>query len=265
MRIIVHSALSRKSRFCPPEPLARGAGSCYDENNERKGRAETRKRVLLCVLALALTLTLLCSCGAPKQKYIAITFDDGPEYVNTAAMLDGLAARGAKATFFIVGQWTPGKGELNRRIEAEGHQLGSHTVSHESLKDMTDEEVRAELEGFKEIMAQFTDQKEFWLRPPFGFCDERVAALCDVPVILWSIDPAAGNVVPADKMTRTILRQARDGAIILMHDTTEANVEASLAAIDALQAKGYTFVTVEELMRVKGVEPQAGKIYRRIK
>ena len=209
---------------------------------------------------------LLCACGgAPKQKYIAITFDDGPEYVNTAAMLDGLAERGAKATFFIVGMWTPGKDELIRRIESEGHQLGSHTVSHESLTDKTDEEVRAELDGFREIMRQFTDQTEFWLRPPFGFCDERVAALCDVPIILWSIDPAAGRVVPAEDMTKTILRQARDGAIILMHDTTEANVEASLAAIDALQAKGYTFVTVQELMRVKGVEPQAGKIYRRIR
>ena len=225
-----------------------------------------RKRIGLCAPALALVLVLLlCACGAPKQKYIAITFDDGPEYVNTAAMLDGLAERGAKATFFLVGQWTPGKDELIRRIETEGHQLGSHTVSHASLVDMTDREIAAELDGFREIMGGFTEQTEFWLRPPFGFCDERVAALCDVPVILWSIDPAAGKTVPAEKMTRTMLRQARDGAIILMHDTTEANVTASLAAIDALQAKGYTFVTVEELMRVKGVEPQPGKIYRRIK
>ena len=223
------------------------------------------RRGLALILA-AVTLALLCACGgAPKQKYIAITFDDGPEYVNTAAMLDGLAARGAKATFFIVGQWTPGKAALISRIENEGHQLGSHTFSHESLTDMTDEEILAELDAFREAMREFTDQTEFWLRPPYGYCDERVASLCGVPIILWSIDPAAGRTVPAEDMTRTILRQARDGAIILMHDTTEANVEASMAAIDALQAKGYTFVTVEELMRVKGVEPQAGKIYRRIR
>lgn len=222
------------------------------------------RRTFSTLLALAL-IVLLCACGAPKEKYIAITFDDGPEYVNTAAMLDGLAARGVKATFFIVGQWTPGKDELIHRITSEGHQLGSHTYSHKSLTDMTDEEVVAELARFKETMREYTEQETFWLRPPFGFCDERVAALCDVPIILWSIDPAAGKTVPAEEMTRIILQQACDGAIILMHDTTEANVEASLAAIDELQTRGYSFVTVQELMRIKGVEPQAGEIYRQVR
>ena len=210
-------------------------------------------------------MTLLCGCGAPKQKYIAITFDDGPDYVCTAAMLDGLAARGAKATFFLVGEWSKGKDELIRRIGDEGHQIGSHTFHHRALPDMSDTLLRAELDGFREAMRAYTDQEEFWLRPPYGFCDDRVAALCGVPIILWSIDPAAGKTVPAEQMASTIVRQARDGEIILMHDTTEANVEASLAAIDALQAKGYVFVTVEELMRFKGVEPQPGRIYRRVR
>lgn len=223
-----------------------------------------KRRFALLLAALTL-IVLLCGCGAQKQKYIAITFDDGPDYVNTAAMLDGLAARGAKATFFLVGQWTKGKGELIRRIGEEGHQIGSHTFSHRSLPEMSDALLRAELDGFRDAVREYTAQEEFWLRPPYGFCDDRVAALCGVPVILWSIDPAAGNTVPAQDMTRDIVRQARDGAIILMHDTTEANVEASLAAIDALQAKGYVFVTVEELMRVKGVEPQPGKIYHSIR
>ena len=269
-----HNAYSNTAAFFPQEGILRLVVACTEKaivlesyTMKWKGERGTLKRIKIIAAALLalILVALLCACGAPKQKYIAITFDDGPEYVNTAAVLDGLAARNAKATFFLVGQWTKGKDELIRRIENDGHQIGCHTVSHEALTDMTDEEVRAELNGFREIMRQYTEQTEFWLRPPYGFCDERVAALCGVPIILWSIDPAAGKNVPAEKMARTIIRQARDGAIILMHDTTEANVEASLAAIDALQAKGYAFVTVEELMRIKGVEPQAGETYRRIR
>ena len=223
-----------------------------------------RRGIIL--IALAALLLLLCACRgqADTPKYIAITFDDGPEYTCSPAMLDGLAARNVRATFFMVGKWTPGKDEIISRVQAEGHQIGSHTVSHERLTEKTDEEILAELSGFEETMNGYTGESGFWLRPPFGACDERVAALCDVPIILWSIDPAAGKTVPAKKMERIIVREARDGAIILMHDTTQANVEASLAAIDRLQKKGYVFVTVEELFAIKGVEPQPGTVYREL-
>ena len=223
---------------------------------------------LFCLLLIAAAFCAFTACGKAGQnepKYIAITFDDGPEYTWTPAMLDGLAERGAKATFFMVGQWTKGKDEVIDRVRAEGHQIGSHTFSHEALTDMSDEEVRSELAHSADTLHSFVEQENFWLRPPYGFCDERVAALCDVPVILWSIDPAAGKTVSADKMERIIVREAKDGAIILMHDTTEANVIASLNAIDKLQEKGYEFVTVEELFQLKGVTPQPGVMYREIK
>ena len=222
------------------------------------------------ILALFLLILVIASLGACDRddpsvpKYIAMTFDDGPEYTWTPAVLDGLAQRGVHATFFMVGKWTPGKDEIIQRIQEEGHQIGCHTMNHESLVDKTDEEVLAELSGYEETMNFYTGLTDFWLRPPFGFVDERVAALCDVPVILWSIDPAAGETVPADKMEKIILKEAKDGAIILMHDTTEANYEAAMAAIDKLMEKGYVFVTVEELFRIKGVEPQPGQVYREI-
>ena len=194
-----------------------------------------------------------------------MTFDDGPEYTWTPAVLDGLAQRGARATFFLVGKWTKGKDEIIRRIRDEGHQIGCHTMNHEPLVDMTDEEVLAELSGYEQTMNGYTGLTDFWLRPPFGFCDGRVAGLCGVPVILWSIDPAAGKTVSAERMEKIILKEARDGDIILMHDTTEANCEAAMAAIDRLMEKGYVFVTVEELFEIKGVEPRPGQIYREIR
>lgn len=226
-------------------------------------------RKTICILLIAAALTALCACGignkANEPKFIAITFDDGPEYTWTPAMLDGLAERNVKATFFMVGQWTPGKDEIISRIQAEGHQIGSHTVSHERLTEKTDEQILEELADYEETMRGYTGQSNFWLRPPYGDCDERVASLCNVPVILWSIDPAAGETVPAEEMEETIVREAKDGAIILMHDTTEANVVASLGAIDRLMEEGYVFVTVEQLFQLKGVTPEPGKIYREVK
>ena len=223
---------------------------------------------LLCLLLAAAALCALAACGTAGEKepkYIAITFDDGPHPTWTPVMLDGLAERNVSATFFLWGQWTPGNEELIARILDEGHQIGSHTFSHEALTEKTDEEVLAELSACTQALQPLTSQDKFWLRPPYGFCDERVAALCDVPVILWSIDPAAGEAVPADKMEKIIVREAKDGAIILMHDTTEANIIASLNAIDRLEEKGYEFVTVEQLFRHKGVTPEPGVMYREIK
>lgn len=224
---------------------------------------------LLCVLLIIATLLALYACGkvdkTNEPKFIAMTFDDGPEYTWTPAVLDGLAERNVKATFFMVGKWTPGKDEIIARVQAEGHQIGSHTVSHERLTEKTDEEILQELAGYEETMHGYTGLSNFWLRPPFGACDERVAALCDVPVILWSIDPAAGETVPAQEMEDIIVREAKDGAIILMHDTTEANYQAAMGAIDRLMDMGYVFVTVDQLFQLKGVDPQSGEIYREIK
>lgn len=225
-----------------------------------------RRRVLVFLLLFALLpLTAACGKSDPNTpKFIAITFDDGPEYTWTPAVLDGLRSGGVHATFFMVGKWTPGKDEIIARIQNEGHQIGSHTVSHEPLTEKTDEQILEELAGYEETMHGYTGLSDFWLRPPFGACDDRVAALCNVPIILWSIDAAAGETVPADEIEEYIVRNAKDGAIILMHDTTEANYEASMAAIDRLMEKGYVFVTVEQLFELKGVTPEPGQVYREL-
>ena len=222
------------------------------------------KRLLSAAMALLFALVLLPAAQAENAKLMALTFDDGPEYVNTPAMLDVLAERGVKATFFMVGQWTPGKDDIIQRVLDEGHQIGSHTQGHKNLATLTEDQIRYQLDSFETTMAHYTGQTGYMLRPPFGGCDARVLALAGVPVIHWTIDPAAGHTVPAETMAETIIREARDGAIVLMHDTTAANVEATALAIDALHDQGYEFVTVQELFRLKGVTPEPGVLYRSV-
>lgn len=223
-----------------------------------------RKRLISAVMALLFCFALLPAARAENAKLMALTFDDGPEYVNTPAMLDVLAERNVRATFFMVGKWTPGKGEIIRRVLDEGHQIGSHTQDHKNLAKLTDEQIRYQIAAFEDTMSGFLDQTDYMLRPPFGGCDDRVLSLADVPVIHWTIDPAKGCRVPAAEMAEIIVREARDGAIVLMHDTTAENVEATAAAIDTLHGLGYEFVTVQELFRLKGVTPEPGVMYRSV-
>ncbi|MBE6936580.1 MAG: hypothetical protein E7458_08850, partial [Ruminococcaceae bacterium] len=92
----------------------------------------------------------------------------------------------------------------------------------------------------------------------------RVQGLIDVPIILWSVDPTSGKVMSGERMRDGILRTVHDGCIILLHDTSKANLQAAVESIDAMLAEGYQFVTVEELFRLKGQEPQAGQIYHKL-
>ena len=93
---------------------------------------------------------------------------------------------------------------------------------------------------------------------------EEVRAQLNAPLILWSQDPAKGKQVSGEKMARSVISSIRDGDIILLHDSTEANLDAACRIIDALQPKGYDFVTVDELFRLRGVTPQNGQIYKSV-
>ena len=100
-----------------------------------------RQRLLfLCLAAIALVWLIdreeavPAEAGAelPKTRYIALTFDDGPRADTTGRLLDGLRERGASATFFLVGEQIRGNEDLVRRMQAEGHQIGNHTWSHDN-------------------------------------------------------------------------------------------------------------------------------------
>lgn len=219
-------------------------------------------RVLSLIFLLALCLST--AVWAAPVKLIALTFDDGPSTGYSPYILDVLKERGAKATFFVVGKWLgPDKPFVLEREFNEGHQVGSHTYHHTKLTTLTDGQIRAELSSLAAAVNEMAGQHQntYLLRPPFGACDQRVLAAVDVPVIHWSIDAAQGRQVTGERMADYMIENAFDGAIILMHDTTEYNAVAIPLAIDALQAQGYEFVTVNELFRLKGVTPEAGTLY----
>lgn len=133
-------------------------------------------------LCLALALLSGCAPGGPvaeagadaqlpADKLIAITFDDGPRRNTTERLLDGLQERGASATFFLIGKQIEGNEDLVRRMQAEGHQVGSHTWNHVRLQGISRETLQREVGRTEETLEALLGGGPYWLRPPYGAVD----------------------------------------------------------------------------------------------
>ncbi len=197
-----------------------------------------------------------------EERYIALTFDDGPRSGTTDRLLDGLRQRGASATFFLVGEQAAANPALVQRMQAEGHQVGNHTWSHVRLEGMDAAPALAEIQRTDEYLQQLLGEGDYWLRPPYGLIGEQLEPQVPVPMVKWSVDPRDWESRNTQAVVRAVLRDAKPNSIVLLHDIYATSVEAALQVVDALQKEGYWFVTVEELLRLNGVTPQAGALYR---
>ena len=227
-----------------------------------------RKRWLCLILLPLLALLPLRNAAvapvlAPQPAgYIALTFDDSPNGALTERLLDGLKERGAHATFFLIGQQIEGQEALVRRMAAEGHQIGNHTFTHRRL-DNSGAVGLHELERTEKLLAATLGGSGYWVRPPWGFASAETLREVSVPLIHWSLDTEDWSVLNADRVAQCIVDNVRDGDVVLLHDSYESSVDAALRAIDELTARGYAFVTVEELFARMGVEPETGCLYSR--
>jgi len=228
-----------------------------------------RQRLVLIGMLLLLTLVpaeLSKPVDATVQMqeevhYVALTFDDGPKVGTTDVLLDGLRERGAAATFFLVGDQAVMYPDLVRRMRQEGHQVGNHTWSHQRLEGNTEQALRevARMDG---LLREILGEGEYWLRPPYGIVEESVLKKIMVPLVKWSVDPRDWEERNAAEVAERILEAVHPNSIVLLHDIYPTSVEAALKVVDTLQAQGYWFVTVEELLRINGIVPQKGVMYR---
>lgn len=196
-----------------------------------------------------------------QRPLIALTFDDGPRRSTTSQLLDGLAQRGVAATFFLIGEQVEGNEDLVARMEAEGHQVGIHTWDHVSLTGLNARDFYSQVERTGALLTQTLGHGGFALRPPYGLVDNGVKKRAGAPIVLWSVDPTDWDDKNTPRVVSEVVSQARDGDIILLHDIYPTSVEAALQIVDALHAKGFLFVTVEELALQRYVALEPGEVY----
>lgn len=184
---------------------------------------------------------------APK---IALTFDDGPNATYTPLLLDGLKERGVKATFFLIGKNIE-KGnnrELVLRMYEEGHLLGNHTYNHVEITKVSDEEAFRELTMTNDLVRDITGVQMEYMRPPFGVWQKKLEQEIHVIPVLWSVDPLDWSSENEDEIVNKVVTEVQENDIILLHDSYDSSIKAALRIIDLLQAEGYEFVTVDELI-----------------
>ncbi|MFG2407941.1 polysaccharide deacetylase family protein [Streptomyces brevispora] len=198
-----------------------------------------------------------------KAKCIALTFDAGPAE-DTPHLLDILKEEKVHATFFLLGKNHVKKHpDVVRRIAAEGHEVANHTWSHEILTDKKPAEIRAELEKTQDAIEAITGRKPRLMRPPQGRTDDTVSGISKdlgLSQILWSATAKDYSTTDSALIRKRILDQASKDGIILLHDIYKGSVPAVPGIIDELKKRGYTFVTVPQLMAP--AEPVPGTIYR---
>ncbi len=193
-------------------------------------------------------------------KYVALTFDDGPGQF-TAELLDGLKQRGVLATFFVLGCQVEKYGDVLKRAAEEGHQIANHTYDHKYLTKLSLEQAQTEIDSTNTLIEQATGVVPRYIRPPGGYQNEAVRQCFSQPFIMWSVDTNDWKYKDAERHANYIASTAVDGDIILMHDIYSTSVQGALKAIDLMQARGYVFVTVDELFRIKGKTTEAGYAY----
>lgn len=197
------------------------------------------------------------------QPLVALTFDDGPSGATTPRLLDILREKNVKATFFVLGGMLNARPDISQRAEAEGHEVESHTMTHRNLEKATVGDVQWEVAAMNQVFQEKLGHLPKLTRPPYGNGIRRpeVTGNIGTPMIYWSVDTEDWRSRNAAAVQERIRRDVYDGAIILMHDIYPSTVDAMAGAIDELRARGYEFVTVEELARARGVEMVNGVTY----
>ena len=187
---------------------------------------------------------------SPDQeiKKIALTFDDGPHPFYTEQLLDGLQERGVKVTFFVTGEHAALHSEVIKRMQEEGHLIGNHTYSHMQLRKDNREAFQRELVQTNEVIREITGEEPLFVRPPYGSWDKSFEKELNLFPVLWTVDPLDWCSHNVSCVTGRIVGHVKENDIILMHDYYESTVTAALQVVDALQAEGYTFVTVDEIL-----------------
>ena len=216
--------------------------------------------IILCILLLG-----NFPVRAEGEKYVALTFDDGPSGRFTRRLLEGLESRQVQATFLLCGYRMAENPALTRQIWKSGHEIGLHGYSHRDFAKMTAEELERELADTRALLPDGC--QTVFLRPPGGSGSktvEQVAKRQGLSLLLWSVDPRDWAVHDATAVETAVVSQVQDGDVILLHDLSDSSVDAALAIVDKLQKEGFRFVTVSQLAAIRHITPEPGKIYKNI-
>jgi peptidoglycan-N-acetylglucosamine deacetylase len=191
------------------------------------------------------------------EKVIALTYDDGPHPIYTRRLLKVLNQFQVKATFFVIGHQVEQYPEIAQDVHQQGHELGNHSYSHRRLILTSRSAIRDEIAKTDRLIRELGVQQAIHFRAPFGYKRVRlplVLSQLKKKNVLWNLDPRDYRASSSESVVDYVLDQASPGAIVLLHDgggDRALTAEATAQLIPRLQAQGYRFATVSELLSLQ--------------
>ncbi|WP_106767727.1 polysaccharide deacetylase family protein [Paenibacillus faecalis] len=233
------------------------SGTTSQEDAKRKKRSSSKDSLSLSQLMKRYPNTF--KSRGPRVKQVALTFDDVPDPRFTPQVLDVLKQEGVKATFFVIGNRAEKHPKLVARMKREGHAIGNHSYNHAEFPKLTLPQFQNQIERTNQILQRITGIKPRLIRPPYGEINEeqlRWARKNNYKVVNWNVDSLDWKGLNKEEVKNNILSAVGPGAIVLQHagggvgsDLT-GTIEALPEVIAELKKKGYSFVTLPEMLGV---------------
>ncbi len=193
------------------------------------------------------------TANSSNNKCISLSFDAAWGADDTIQILDILDKYNVKTTFFMTGGWVEDFPDMVKEVHKRGHDLGNHSQNHKHMSKLSVTEQQKEINDVTASVKELTGYEMFLFRPPYGDYNSTLIETvygCNYYPVQWSVDSLDWKDYGVDNIIKTVTKHKnmKDGAIILMHNGAKFTAAALENIITALQADGYTFVPLSQLI-----------------
>lgn len=224
--------------------------------------------IVICMVAVMLCISINGSASAQvffgyptrrvpvysvdtQEKKVAISFDAAWGAEKTEKIMEIVKDFNCNATFFLVGFWTDKYGDLVKKLDEQGFEIGTHSMTHPDMTKLSKEDIKTELSNSIDLIQKITNKPVKLFRAPYGAYNNSLIEVCDqlnlIP-IQWDVDSLDWKGLSADNITTRIMNKVKNGSIILCHNDAEHIVEALPLVLDRLQKMGYKVTNVGDVV-----------------
>ena len=200
-----------------------------------------------------------------SKKYVAFTFDDGPNKTNTNDIVKYLTDNKMKATFFMVGYLMENNPDIVKNVYDSNMEIGSHSWAHSNLKNQKIDNITNEMSKVDSVYKNITGDDIKLMRPPYGAITNTIKDTFGYSYILWNVDTLDWKYKDENHLYDFLLNNLEDGDIVLMHDLQTSTKRGLEKILPELYVRGYRVVSVSELANIKGKTLESHKSYKSMK
>ena len=186
-----------------------------------------------------------------EEKQVAISFDAAWGADKTEQIMEILEEYNCGATFFLVGFWTDKYGDIVKKIDEKGFEIGTHSNTHPDMTKLSADQIKQELETSVKLITDITGKEVKLFRAPYGAYNNTLldtAESLNLKTIQWDVDTLDWKGISGEEICQRVINKVQNGSIILCHNNSDHILEALPLVLDRLQKQGYKITCVGDLI-----------------